>query len=142
MKPQRRGRRIAMTQAELDAFLREHHTCRVATISASGPHVAPMWFFWDGTSVWLNSVVASQRWRDLQRDPRVAIVVDAGDAYAELRGVEVKGRAVPVGEAPRTGSPTPSWPSRNSASTASTATPTTRSRTTTGTPGCGLLRRS
>jgi hypothetical protein len=94
-----------MTRAEIDAFLGEQRTCRVATIGASGPHVAPMWFFWDGTSVWLNSVVASQRWRDLQRDPRVAIVVDAGEAYGELRGVEVKGRAVPVGEAPRTGVP-------------------------------------
>jgi hypothetical protein len=43
----------------------------------------------DGTSVWLYSVVASQRWCDLRRDPRVAIVVDAGEAYGELRGVEV-----------------------------------------------------
>jgi Pyridoxamine 5'-phosphate oxidase len=96
-----------MTPAEVDDFLAGQRTCRVATVSANGPHVAPMWFFWDGSALWLNSVVTSQRWRDLQRDPRVAIVVDAGEAYGELRGVELKGQATPVGEIPRTGQPLP-----------------------------------
>jgi enoyl-CoA hydratase/carnithine racemase len=105
VRPQRRGRAIAMTPAEIDGFLAEQRTCRIATTSADGPHVAPLWFYWDGRSIWLNSLVRSQRWTDLQRDPRVAIVVDAGEAYAELRGVEIKGAVVPVGEAPRTGLP-------------------------------------
>jgi hypothetical protein len=67
---QRRGRSIAMSGDELDAFLAVQRTCRVATNSTSGPHVAPLWFFWDGESIWLNSVVRSQRWHDLQRDGR------------------------------------------------------------------------
>jgi hypothetical protein len=104
---QRRGRRIAMSDGEVDHFLGEQRTCRVATISASGPHVAPMWFFWDGSALWLNSVVTSQRWTDLQRDPRVAIVIDDGHDFGELRGVEIKGEALRVGEAPRTGTPDP-----------------------------------
>src|SRR5271156_6327558 len=90
---QRRGRSIAMSGEELDRFLAGQRTCRVATISTTGPHVAPLWFFWDGASIWLNSVVRSQRWRDLQRDGRGAIVIDAGDTYGELHGVEIQGVA-------------------------------------------------
>jgi hypothetical protein len=97
-----------MTPEERDQFLASERTCRVATADGHGaPHVTPLWFAWDGTSLWLTSLVNSQRWTDLQRDPRVSAVVDAGDGYMELRGVELRGKAVPVGEAPRTGEPAP-----------------------------------
>jgi len=105
VKDQRRGRKIAMTPEERDQFLARERTCRVATAGGGAPHVTPLWFAWDGTSLWLTSLVNSQRWTDLQRDPRVSAVVDAGDGYMELRGVELHGRAAPVGEAPRTGEP-------------------------------------
>ena len=96
-----------MGQAGLDAFLGEQRTCRVATASEQGPHLTPLWYVWDGTALWLTSIVASQRWTDLTRDPRVAVLVDAGEAYAELRGVELRGRVEIVGEVPRTGLPEP-----------------------------------
>ncbi|TFV88809.1 pyridoxamine 5'-phosphate oxidase family protein [Blastococcus sp. CT_GayMR16] len=105
---QRRGRSIAMTAAEVDDFLTGERTCRVATVGGDGsPHVAPLWFVWDGAALWLNSLVRSQRWTDLQRDPRVSVVVDAGTEFAELRGVEISGRAVVVGDVPRTAEPDP-----------------------------------
>ncbi|QYN31693.1 pyridoxamine 5'-phosphate oxidase family protein [Pseudonocardia sp. DSM 110487] len=107
MLEQRRGRRIAMTPEEVDAFLAEERTCRVATLGPSGPHATPLWYAWHGGALWLTSVVRSQRWTDLQRDPRVAVVVDAGTSYDELRGVELRGRVEVVGEVPRTGEPVP-----------------------------------
>lgn len=107
MREQRRGRKIAMTPAEVDAFLAEERTCRVATSSPDGPHLTPLWFAWDGKALWLNSVVKSQRWTDLDRDPRVAVVIDAGHDFNELRGVEIRGKVEKVGEIPRTGSPEP-----------------------------------
>ena len=100
---QRRGRKIAMTTAELDDFLAGQRTCRVATVGARGPHLTPLWYVWDGTALWLTSVVASQRWADLQRDPRVAVLVDTGEDYGELRGAELRGSVEVVGEVPRTG---------------------------------------
>jgi hypothetical protein len=107
-RAQRRGRAIAMTAAEVDEFLGAERTCRVATAGKDGrPHVVPLWFVWDGTALWLSSVVRSQRWTDLMRDPRVAVVVDAGVEYMELRGVELSGEVVPVGEIPRAGAPDP-----------------------------------
>ncbi|SEC52323.1 PPOX class probable F420-dependent enzyme [Streptomyces sp. 2231.1] len=101
---QRRGRKIMMTPGELDGFLTAQRTCRVATVSADGaPHVSALWFAWDGTSLWLYSVVRSRRWAQLRRDPRVAVVVDSGEEYDQLRGVELAGRVEFVGEVPRTG---------------------------------------
>lgn len=103
---QRRGRRIAMSPEEVDAFLREERTCRVGTIGPDGAaHVSPLWFVWDGTALWLHSLVRAQRWTDLQRDPRVTVLVDAGVEYGELRGVELSGRVVVVGDVPWTGQP-------------------------------------
>ncbi|WP_329215026.1 pyridoxamine 5'-phosphate oxidase family protein [Streptomyces sp. NBC_01485] len=101
---QRRGRKIMMTPGELDAFLTVQRTCRVATVSTDGaPHVSALWFLWDGTALWLYSVVRSKRWTDLRRDPRVAIVIDTGEEYDALRGVELSGAVEFVGEIPRTG---------------------------------------
>lgn len=106
MKQQKRGRSIAMTDEELDQFLATEKVCRVATLGFDGrPHVAPLWFVWDGTSLWLSSLVRSQRWTDLERDARVAIVIDAGSAYQELRGVELSGTIAPAGDIPRTSEP-------------------------------------
>ncbi|RNF82153.1 pyridoxamine 5'-phosphate oxidase family protein [Streptomyces botrytidirepellens] len=105
---QRRGRRIMMTPAELDAFLTEQRTCRVATVSADGrPHLSALWFAWDGTALWLYSLTRSRRWAELRRDPRLAVIVDDGHDYGELRGAELSGEAVFVGEAPRSGAPCP-----------------------------------
>ena len=36
---------------------------------SSGPHLTALWFIWDGSVLWLNSIVKSQRWTDIVRDP-------------------------------------------------------------------------
>jgi len=106
MREQRRGRKIAMAADELDAFLREERTCRVATVGADGrPHNTPLWFVWDGSALWLNSIVKSQRWTDLVRNPQVSVIVDGGHDFGELRGAELIGEVEQVGEAPRTSTP-------------------------------------
>ena len=103
MKDQKRGRSLSLSAEERDDFLRAARTCRVATISAGGPHVSPLWFLWHGGSLWLYSISSSQRFKDLQRDPRIAVVVDDGTGFEELRGVEMVGTARVVGEVPRSG---------------------------------------
>jgi PPOX class probable F420-dependent enzyme len=109
MRSQRRGGRIAMTPEERDQFLTLERTCRVASVGADGaPHTSALWFVWDGEVLWLNTIVRSQRWTNLQRDPRVSVLVDAGTDYLELRGVEVLGKVEQVGTAPRTADPDPS----------------------------------
>jgi hypothetical protein len=103
---QRRGRSIAMTSEELDSFLGGARTCRVATVGEDGrPHNSPLWFVWDGSALWLNSVVKSQRWANIARNPNVSVVIDGGHDFGELHGVELIGEARPVGEVPRTETP-------------------------------------
>lgn len=93
-----------MTDRERDEFLLTERTCRVASIGETGsPHLSALWFVWDGDAIWLNSLTRSQRWTDLIRDPRVSVLVDAGEDFAELRGVELRGRVEVVGEVPRRG---------------------------------------
>jgi hypothetical protein len=94
-----------MTPAERDDFLAQQRTCRVATNGPGGPHATPLWFCWDGTNLWLYSLTRSQRFADLQRDPRIGVVVDAGEEYLELHGVQLNGTLEVVGEQPRTGEP-------------------------------------
>ncbi|WP_406472531.1 pyridoxamine 5'-phosphate oxidase family protein [Streptomyces sp. NBC_01615] len=107
MSGQRRGTAIAMTDKERDTFLRTQPVCRVATVGPGGrPHASALWFVWDGAALWLNSLVHSQRWTDLDRDPRLSVIVDEGGAdFMRLRGVELRGSVRVVGEAPRKGDP-------------------------------------
>ncbi|MFF0011436.1 pyridoxamine 5'-phosphate oxidase family protein [Streptomyces sp. NPDC005374] len=107
MPGQRRGTAIAMSDEERDTFLRGSPVCRVATVGPGGhPHNGALWFAWDGSALWLNSLVRSQRWTEVSRDGRVSVVVDDGGFdFLRLRGVELLGRALPVGEVPRTGEP-------------------------------------
>ncbi len=107
MPEQRRNRSVARTADELNSFLDEERSCRLATLGSGGPHVSPVWFVWDSTALWIYSLTRSQRWTDISRDPRVAAVIDAGHEYAELRGVEIEGDAEVVGPVPRTGAEDP-----------------------------------
>jgi hypothetical protein len=108
IEPQKRARMIAMSDAERDAHLAGLLVCRVGTISADGaPHVSALWYVWDGGALWLYSIIKSQRWANLQRDRRVSVVIDAGEEYFELRGVELIGEVELVGEQPRWGEPRP-----------------------------------
>jgi hypothetical protein len=106
LEPQRKRLAIAMSEEERHEYLVTRRMCRLATVSTGGaPHVSPLWFEWDGAHAWIYSIVKSQRWVNISSNPKVSLVVDDGDGYEELRGVEITGRMAPVGEIPRTGVP-------------------------------------
>ncbi len=92
LEGQKRGRVIAMDKAELDEFLTNERTVRMATVNKHGqPHVTALWFVWDGEAMWVNSVVKSRRWADFEQRPDVSALVDAGHDYSELQGAELIG---------------------------------------------------
>ncbi len=83
---------IRMTDAEIDAFLREGKTLNVAT---KGPgeriHLVAMWygFFADGAlGFWTYG--KSQKIVNLERNPQLTGLVEAGERYEELRGVMLR----------------------------------------------------
>jgi PPOX class probable F420-dependent enzyme len=77
-----------MSPAELDAFLATESTMTVATIGPNGrPHLMPVHYYVDveGRPVtW--TYAKSQKARNLERDPRATLQVEAGQRYEELRG--------------------------------------------------------
>jgi len=84
-----------MSDAEVDAFLHERRTMICATFGRDGaPHVMPLWFVVRDGDVWAWTYAASQKVRNLERDPRATLAVEAGERYEELRGVMLSTEAV------------------------------------------------
>lgn len=90
-------RQIAMSPAEVADFLAERHTATMCTLNWDGSiHAVAMWYgFLDGRLA-VQTKAKSQKARNLARDPRMTCLVEAGERYEELRGVELVGKAVPV----------------------------------------------
>jgi PPOX class probable F420-dependent enzyme len=63
---------------EVRAFLDEPgHLIRLATVDADGaPRVVPIWFIFEEDRIWMTPRARSAWWADVQRDQRVAAVVD------------------------------------------------------------------
>lgn len=92
----------SLTEQELEEFLATQRTVRLATLDRDGaPHVVPLWFVWLDGSMFMNSTVGNATVRNLERDARATATVDDGEAYAELRGVVLQGRAVRAVDDPR-----------------------------------------
>lgn len=80
-----------MTPAEVAAFLHEQRVLVVATIGRDGwPHVMPLWYVLRDGVPWATTYGRSQKVRNLERDPRCTLQVEAGDRYDDLRGVMLK----------------------------------------------------
>ena len=86
--------KIRMTEAEVDAFLEEQRTMAGATIGADGrPHVVAMWYAFVDGALCFWTFAKSQKVVNLRRDSRITCLVEDGDVYANLRGVELVARA-------------------------------------------------
>jgi nitroimidazol reductase NimA-like FMN-containing flavoprotein (pyridoxamine 5'-phosphate oxidase superfamily) len=90
--PSRRNQ-IEMTPAEVEAYLNEGaKTLNVATIGPSGhPHLVAMWFAMRGPNPVFWTFGKSQKILNLRRDPKMTALVETGETYNELRGVELVG---------------------------------------------------
>lgn len=92
---------IKMSEEEAAAFLAAERTVTCATVGIRGwPHLMPLWYVLrespDGDSspsgraglqIWAWTYAASQKVRNLERDARATLQVEAGEQYQELRGV-------------------------------------------------------
>jgi PPOX class probable F420-dependent enzyme len=86
-----RRRQIRMDEAELAAFLDAQHTVACATIGPAGrPHLAALWYVPMGAHLDCWTYAASQKARNLERDPRATLLTEAGSGYQELRGVSME----------------------------------------------------
>jgi nitroimidazol reductase NimA-like FMN-containing flavoprotein (pyridoxamine 5'-phosphate oxidase superfamily) len=90
-----RREQIKMTAAEVATFLAEQRTVTCATAGKDGwPHLMPLWYVLRGHSagepgprIWSWTYGSSQKVRNIERDARATLQVEAGEVYQELRGV-------------------------------------------------------
>jgi hypothetical protein len=106
-----RREQIKMSEAEVASFLAEERTVTCATMGPQGwPHLMPLWYVLrdpgspglptqsetaaeaGGPSprLWAWTYAASQKVRNLERDLRATLQVEAGELYQELRGVMIE----------------------------------------------------
>jgi hypothetical protein len=89
---------IKMSDAEVAAFLLEERTVTCATAGPRGwPHLMPLWYVLRDVEsspptpptprIWAWTYAASQKVRNMERDPRATLQVEAGEEYQLLRGV-------------------------------------------------------
>lgn len=78
---------IKMTDDELVAFIADHRVVTCATVGPHDrPHLMPLWYVPDGTSIECWTYARSQKAKNLERNPRATLQFETGTAYEELRG--------------------------------------------------------
>ncbi len=67
-----------MSAEDTEAFLAEPHVGVVASLRRDGrPYTVPVWHLWDGTNLWISGTESRVWCRQLMRDPRISLCVEA-----------------------------------------------------------------
>jgi hypothetical protein len=97
---------IKMSDREVSGFLAEERTVVCASAGPRGwPHLMPLWYVLRAgdtattmlrpdPQIWAWTYAASQKTRNLERDPRATLQVETGESYEELRGVMLETEVV------------------------------------------------
>jgi PPOX class probable F420-dependent enzyme len=91
--PSRRDQ-ITLTAEEQAELLDTERVVIVSSIGPRGwPHSMPMWFTVRDGEIWCWTFGKSQKVRNLERDPRATLLIETGDEYTELRGIQIEAEA-------------------------------------------------
>lgn len=97
-----RRSQIALSPTEQAELLASERVVIVATNGPRGvPHAMPMWFLVreseaephpDGPpgEIWIWTYAKSQKVKNLERDARATLLVETGNEYLELRGIQIE----------------------------------------------------
>ncbi len=62
----------------INEFLEEPLIARMATVDVKGqPHVVPVWYGWDGKSIWISSFSNTRKVNELKINPKISVSIDA-----------------------------------------------------------------
>ena len=83
-----------MSDEEIEEFLAGDMKVQVATLGPDGtPHLTTLFYVLDEGRIAFWTYGASQKVKNLRRDPRISCLVEDGEDYFELRGVSIRGTA-------------------------------------------------
>jgi PPOX class probable F420-dependent enzyme len=90
---------MAVIPKEYEDLLHTTALAHIATIGPQGePQSTPVWFDYDGTNVRFSQLKIRQKYRNLLRDPRIALsIVDPANPY---RYLEIRGKVARIDEDP------------------------------------------
>ncbi|MBA3687503.1 MAG: pyridoxamine 5'-phosphate oxidase family protein [Chloroflexi bacterium] len=75
----------------MNRFLSRPLLARLATSENDRPRVLPMWFWWDGTDLWMETSPTFANARILSRNPNAAVTVDEATGPFAMRAVVMRG---------------------------------------------------
>lgn len=57
------------------------------------PHNVPVWFYWDGTSLWISAFQSTRKVKEVKQNPYVSILIDVDEAIDGAQAVLMEGKA-------------------------------------------------
>jgi PPOX class probable F420-dependent enzyme len=88
-----------MSGAEIAAFISDHGTAVLTTLRADGwPVPLPVWYVAMDGALYFQTPVRSRKVGNIERDARVAVLIEDGERWAQLRGVLIAGAAEVVAD--------------------------------------------
>jgi PPOX class probable F420-dependent enzyme len=85
---------IKLSPEEQAELLDEERVVVVSSLGPRGwPHSMPMWFTVRDGEIWIWTYAKSQKVKNLERDPRATLLIETGEEYLELRGIQIEAEA-------------------------------------------------
>jgi hypothetical protein len=84
-----------LTKEQIDIYLNLPLLARMATASAATaqPHVVPVWYLWDGQSIWVHGHSSTRKFKELAANPACSIIVDHATSGVDFWAVLLEGQA-------------------------------------------------
>jgi len=85
---------VSMTEQEMWDFIATQKSIQVCTLNKDGtPHLTVMWFAIKNKTIVLETFTKSQKIMNLKRNPNMAVLLEDGSEYNDLRGVSINCKA-------------------------------------------------
>lgn len=89
-----------LTEEQIDAFLDNVVLARLATAVPSRedpslfqPHNVPVWYLWDGQSLYISAFQSTRKLKEVRRNPFISVLVDVMDAIDGATAVLMEGKS-------------------------------------------------
>jgi len=81
-----------MNSSQIQVFLEAPRHAIATVLRADGaPQISPIWFLYENGRLYFSTLLSSAKYRQLRRDPRIALCIDAG--HPDARAVSISGTA-------------------------------------------------
>jgi nitroimidazol reductase NimA-like FMN-containing flavoprotein (pyridoxamine 5'-phosphate oxidase superfamily) len=87
-------------KSQIEAVLNEVVLARLGTANQKTcqPHVVPVWFMWDGESIWISAFNSTRKVKDLQGNRKCSILVEPVLGEGKLQAVLLEGKPELISE--------------------------------------------